>query len=63
MSNRTFAAAALVILSAASLAPAQETRGTVLGRVSDPSGAVIAGAGFIILLSLSPLKTTLGIQF
>jgi len=25
-------------------APAQETRGTILGRVTDPSGAVIAGA-------------------
>lgn len=44
MSNRIFAAAALVVLAAAFLASAQETRGTVLGRVSDPSGAVIAGA-------------------
>ena len=35
----------------------------VVGWIHRISGAVIAGAGFIILLSLSPLKTTLGIQF
>ena len=35
----------------------------VVGRIHRISGAVIAGAGFIVLLSLSPLKTALGIQF
>jgi threonine/homoserine/homoserine lactone efflux protein len=35
----------------------------VVGWIHRISGAVIAGAGFIILLSLSPLKSTLGIQF
>jgi len=35
----------------------------VVGWIHRISGAVIAGAGFIILLSLSPLRTTLGIQF
>ena len=35
----------------------------VVGRIHRVSGAVIAGAGFIILLSLSPLKSALGIQF
>jgi uncharacterized surface anchored protein len=30
------------------LAAAQETRGTILGRVLDPSGAPVAGAGVIV---------------
>jgi threonine/homoserine/homoserine lactone efflux protein len=35
----------------------------VLGWIHRVSGALIAGFGFIVLLSLSPLKATLGIQF
>ena len=35
----------------------------VIGLIHRVSGAVIAGFGFIVLLSLSPLKATLGIQF
>jgi len=35
----------------------------VLGWIHRISGAVIAGFGCIVLLSLSPLKATLGIQF
>jgi threonine/homoserine/homoserine lactone efflux protein len=35
----------------------------LLGWIHKVSGAVIAGFGFIVLLSLSPLKETLGIQF
>jgi len=35
----------------------------VVGWIHRISGAVIAGAGFIILLSLSPLPASLGIQF
>ncbi len=34
----------IVTLGVAACALAQETRGTILGRVTDPSGAVIAGA-------------------
>ena len=35
---------ALAVFSLAGTAIAQETRGTILGRVTDSSGAVIAGA-------------------
>jgi threonine/homoserine/homoserine lactone efflux protein len=35
----------------------------LLGFIHRVSGAVIAGFGFIVLLSLSPIKATLGIQF
>lgn len=35
----------------------------VLGWIHRLSGAVIAGFGFIVLLSLSPIKGTLGIHF
>jgi threonine/homoserine/homoserine lactone efflux protein len=35
----------------------------VVGLIHRVSGALIAGFGFIVLLSLSPLKATLGIQF
>ena len=35
----------------------------LLGCIHRISGAVIAVFGFIVLLSLSPLKSTLGIQF
>jgi hypothetical protein len=36
----------VLLLAAAGLAPlaAQETRGEILGRITDPSGAVIPGA-------------------
>jgi hypothetical protein len=33
-----------ILLSTPFVASAQETRGTILGRVTDPSGAVVAGA-------------------
>jgi threonine/homoserine/homoserine lactone efflux protein len=35
----------------------------VLAWIHRVSGAVIAGFGFVVLLSISPIKTTLGIQF
>lgn len=35
----------------------------VVGLIHRVSGALIAGFGFVVLLSLSPLKATLGIQF
>ncbi|MEB2361852.1 MAG: TonB-dependent receptor [Bryobacteraceae bacterium] len=38
-----FALRAVVCLIAASLAPAQETRGSIIGRVVDASGAIIPG--------------------
>ena len=33
-----------VVVSAATVVTAQESRGTIIGRVTDPSGAVVAGA-------------------
>ncbi len=38
----------LVILLAATLSWSQDTRGTITGRVTDQSGAVIAGASVVV---------------
>jgi Carboxypeptidase regulatory-like domain/TonB dependent receptor len=58
MRNRVvFFSVALVLLAA--VMPAQETRGTILGRVSDPSGAVIPGATVVVSNPATGTKTTL----
>ena len=44
MRNRTLSLIAILCLAAISVAWSQDTRGTIVGRVTDPSGAVIPGA-------------------
>src|SRR3982751_5010189 len=44
MSTKTFASILALIVLAAVPGPAQESRGTITGRVIDPSGAVLVGA-------------------
>ncbi|PYQ45489.1 MAG: hypothetical protein DMF77_04060, partial [Acidobacteria bacterium] len=39
----------LAVLAAASLATGQEFRGTILGRVTDPAGAALPGAGVTVI--------------
>jgi hypothetical protein len=48
MPSRIFSLRAISLLLAASLSWAQDTRGTITGRVTDPSGAVIAGATVVV---------------
>src|SRR5579883_3513996 len=58
MRNRVvFSSVALVFLAA--VMPAQETRGTILGRVSDPSGAVIPGATVVVSNTAMGTKSTI----
>jgi hypothetical protein len=52
---RRFVSAIVLLLSFASALPAQETRGQILGRVTDPSGAVVAGA------TVTALNTATGV--
>ena len=44
MPRRLFTPVAILCLFAAASAWSQDTRGAITGRVTDPSGAVIAGA-------------------
>src|SRR6185295_15185589 len=48
MPRRIFSLSAIFLLLAACLCWAQDTRGTITGRVTDPSGAVIAGATVVV---------------
>src|SRR4051812_41260702 len=48
LSGRIFAERLLLFFVAASLSGSQDTRGTVAGRITYPSGAVIAGASVLV---------------
>jgi Carboxypeptidase regulatory-like domain len=48
----------LILLFLAGILPAQETRGTIVGRVADPSGAMIPGATVVVTNSAMGTKTT-----
>ena len=39
--------------------PAQDTRGTIKGRITDPSGAVVPGAAVVVTNTAMGTKTTL----
>ena len=47
-----------LVLAAATLVFGQQDRGTILGRVTDPSGAVVAGASITATSQETGLKTT-----
>src|SRR5215831_14142398 len=59
MPSRIFSLGAILVLLTASLSWSQDTRGTISGRVTDPSGAVIAGATVVVTNSAMGTKTTL----
>lgn len=48
MISRAFMRGFVLFLMAASFAFSQDTRGTITGRITDPSGAVIAGASVVV---------------
>ena len=56
MPSRIFTLTACFLLLAVSLCAAQDTRGTISGRVTDPSGATIAGA--VVVVSNPAMGTT-----
>src|SRR5215472_18488179 len=55
--KKLLAVLALALLFLAGL-PAQETRGTIVGRVADPSGAMIPGATVVVTNSAMGTKST-----
>src|ERR1700754_2335264 len=59
MPSRKFSMGAVFVLLTASLALSQDTRGTITGRVTDPSGAVIAGASVVVRNTAMGIKSTL----
>jgi hypothetical protein len=59
MKSRIFSLIAIVCLLASVVAWSQETRGTISGRVTDPSGAVIPGAQVVVTNSAMGTKTSL----
>src|SRR5512133_3705205 len=58
MPSRMFSFSAIFLLLAA-LCWSQDTRGTITGRVTDPSGAVIAGATVVVSNPATGTKSTL----
>lgn len=59
MRSRIFSLGAIFLLLTASLSWSQDTRGTITGRVTDPSGAVIAGAAVVVTNTAMGTKATL----
>ena len=57
MSNRTLSLVAMTGLLMAGIAWAQETRGSIVGKVTDPSGAVIPGATVVVTNTAMGTKT------
>src|SRR5215475_2725439 len=56
--KKLMAVLALTLLFGAGLLPAQETRGTIVGRVADPSGAMIPGATIVVTSASMGTKST-----
>src|SRR5215831_328495 len=56
--KKLMAVLALTLLFGAGILPAQETRGSIVGRVADPSGAMIPGATVVVTNSAMGTKST-----
>src|SRR4051812_38701608 len=56
---KTKLAVACMLLSLAGTLPAQDTRGAITGRISDPSGAYIPGATVVITNTATGLKNSI----
>jgi hypothetical protein len=56
---RSIALLALATLLSAAICWSQETRGSIVGKVTDPSGALIAGANVVVTNTAMGTKTTL----
>ena len=59
MPSRIFSLIAILCLLTTSSVWAQDTRGTITGRVTDPSGAVITGATVVVSNTAMGTKTTI----
>ena len=59
MPSRIFSLIAILCLLTTSSVWAQDTRGTITGRVTDPSGAVITGANVVVSNTATGTKATL----
>ncbi|HEY3443478.1 MAG TPA: TonB-dependent receptor [Paludibaculum sp.] len=59
MKNRILSLIAILILLAGLPAWSQDARGTILGRITDPSGAVLAGAQVVVTNEAMGTKTSL----
>jgi hypothetical protein len=57
--SRSIALLALATLLSAAVCWSQETRGSIVGKVTDPSGALIAGANVVVTNTAMGTKTTL----
>lgn len=59
MQTRTFALSAILLLAAMASGWSQDARGTIVGKVSDPSGAIIPGAKVVVTNIANDTKATL----
>ena len=59
MKRSLFGLVILVCLLSATVATAQETRGAIVGRITDPSGAVIPGASVVVTNAAMGSKVSL----
>jgi hypothetical protein len=59
MKHRLFSLLAILLLPAATIMWSQETRGTIVGRISDPSGAVVPSAQVVVTNTAMGTKTVL----
>ena len=59
MKSRIFSLFAILILATGLPAWSQDARGTIAGKISDPSGAVLAGAQVVVTNEAMGTKTTL----
>ena len=59
MPSRMFSLGAIFLLLTASLSWSQDTRGSITGRVTDPSGAIIPNASVVVSNPATGGKTTL----
>ena len=63
MPSRNFAYCATFLVLTASLSFTQDTRGSITGRVTDPSGAVLAGASVVVRNAAMGTKSTIQTSF
>lgn len=57
--RKSFAVLSIALVFLVALLPGQETRGTIVGRVADPSGAVVPGATVVVTNTAMGTRTTI----
>jgi hypothetical protein len=58
MRNRVFVATLALMLLASMVCWSQDTRGSIVGRISDPSGAIVPGATVVVTNPATGVKST-----